>query len=179
MSDIRFSSFPRTEPAPEFVEALVAVFRVHEATINTRTNEKGLSSDQVLGVLRNDLEGLGFEVERGKKRGDKIERPVLFGENGVPAVRYEIDAYHPGWRCGLEVEAGRGWMGNAIYRDLVLAMVMVDVDCFVVAVANTYKYRTGGRVTANPDYENAIALADTLYSHTRVSLPYRLTVIGY
>jgi hypothetical protein len=89
---------------------------------------KGLTSDAVLAVLHPQLEALGFQVEKGKVREQKIERPVFFGENGIPALRYQIDAYHPGWRCGLEVEAGRAWMGNAIHRDLIQALVMVQVD---------------------------------------------------
>jgi hypothetical protein len=133
----------------------------------------------VLATVRPGLEALGFQVESGKTKADKIERPVFFGENGAPAVRYEIDAYHSGWRCGLEVEAGRGWMGNAVYRDLILASVMVDVDYFVLAVANGYRYKTGGREAVSRDYENATGLADTLFSHTRVKLPYRLAVIGH
>jgi hypothetical protein len=60
-------------------------------------------------------------------------RPVFFGENGMPTLSYQIDAYHPEWRAGLEVEAGRAWMGNAIYRDLIQALVMVQVDHVVLA----------------------------------------------
>ncbi len=70
-------------------------------------------------------------------------------------------------------------MGNAVYRDLILASVMVDVDYFCLAVANGYRYKTGGRTAVSHDYENATGLADTLFSHTRVKLPYRLCVIGY
>ena len=80
--------------------------------IGSEVLAKGLTSDAVLGVLHSQLEALGFQVEKGKVREQKIERPVFFGENGVPALRYQIDAYHPGWRCGLEVEAGRAWMGK-------------------------------------------------------------------
>jgi hypothetical protein len=32
------------------------------------------------------------------------------------------------------VEAGRAWMGNAIYRDLLQALVMVQVDHLILAV---------------------------------------------
>lgn len=73
---------------------------------------------------------ISFEefVEASKRKVDKLERPVFFGENGIPTLRYEIDAYHPEWKCGLEIEAGRGWMGNAVYRDLVQAAVMVGVE---------------------------------------------------
>ena len=127
---IRFSTFPRTEPPAAFVKNIVGAFQAHEGEISTERLEKGLTSDEVLSVVRDDLVSLGFEVEAGKRKVEKIERPVLFGEDGEATVRYEIDAYQPEWRCGLEVEAGRGWMGNAVYRDLILASVMVDVDYF-------------------------------------------------
>jgi hypothetical protein len=109
-STIRFSSFPRTAPPPTWAGDVVRVFEAHEARIATSGQRNALNSDQVLEVLRRDLEGLGFQVEASKKKADKIERPVFYGENGLPEVRYEIDAYHSGWHCGLEVEAGRGWL---------------------------------------------------------------------
>jgi hypothetical protein len=118
-------------------------------------------------------------VEVSKKREDKIERPVFFGENGVPTVRYEIDAYNSRWKCGLEVEAGRGWMGNAVYRDLVQAAVMVDIDYLCLAVSNTYKYGSTTKPTESKDYEKTRQLADALYGHTRLRLPYSLILIGY
>src|SRR5215217_7900285 len=74
---------------------------------------------------------------RGDVKAGKIERPVFYGENGIPTLRYEIDAYHPDWRCGLEVEAGRAWMGNAVYRDLIQAAVMVGVQHLCLAVSNS------------------------------------------
>lgn len=97
----------------------------------------------------------------------------------MPSLRFEIDAYHPGWRCGLEVEAGRAWMGNAVYRDLVLATVMVDVDYLILAVPNEYRYHSGGKVLVSKDYERLTKLADTLYGHSRLKLPYGLAVLGY
>ncbi len=178
-STIRFSTFPRTEPPPGFVEDVVAVFRQHEGEIATETNAKGLKSDDVLAVLGPDLASLGFQVEASKKKVDKLERPVFFGENGVPTLRYEIDAYHPQWKCGLEVEAGRGWMGNAVYRDLVQAAVMVGVDHLCLAVANVYRYRSSGKPAASRDYENTKQVAEAIYGHSRLSLPYNLILIGY
>ena len=58
-STIRFSTFPRTEPPPDFVDALVAVFRQHEGEIATEANNKGLKSDEVLAVLRPDVTSYG------------------------------------------------------------------------------------------------------------------------
>jgi hypothetical protein len=37
----------------------------------------------VLAVLRPELTQLGFAVELGKSAGEKIKRPVFFGENGT------------------------------------------------------------------------------------------------
>jgi len=179
MSDIRYQSYPQTEPPPLFVPKVVDAFRRHESEISTRELEKGLTSDQVLSVLSKDLLQLGFEVELGKRKDQKIHRPVFFGENGEPTLKYEVDAFHKEWKCGLEVEAGRGWMGNAVYRDLVQAMVMVEVDVLLLAVSNTYKYKSSGKDSVSHDYDNAVKVAETLYGHNRFKLPYQLVVIGY
>jgi hypothetical protein len=133
----------------------------------------------VLTVLAADLRHLGFAVETAKTTGRKIARPVFYGENGQPSLRYDIDAYHVEWRCGLEVEAGRAILGNAIFRDLFQAMVMTDVDHLCLALPNVYKYTSGGRALSVPYYPKAVSIADALYGHTRVSMPYGLTIIGY
>ncbi len=158
-STVRFSTFPRTEPPSGFVEDVVAVFRTHEQEIATETNGMGLKSDEVLAVLGPDLGAVGFEVEASKRKADKLERPVFFGENGIPTLKYEIDAYHQGWKCGLEVEAGRGWMGNPVNRDLVQDAVMVGVDHLCLVVCNVYTYQPGGRPAASRDYENTRQVA--------------------
>jgi len=177
---IRFSTFPQTAPPPDFVEPVISAFEEHSSEISTDKREKGLKSNEVLTILRPDLQALGFDVETGKRKTEKIQRPVFFGENGVPTLRYEIDAYHQGWRCGMEVEAGRGWKGNAIYRDLVQAAVMVNVHYLILAVSNSYKYRTrDAGVVVSRDYENTLGVAQALYGHTRLTMPYGLVLIGY
>jgi hypothetical protein len=157
----------------------VEVFYSHEAVVSTTDLDKGLTSDQVLLVLRDDLVSIGFEVEAGKRRQEKIERPVFYGENGIPTLRYEIDAFHPEWKCGLEVEAGRAWMGNTVYRDLIQALVMVQVDYLIIAVPNEYKFKSKNRDVISHDYANARSLAETIYGHTRFRFPYGLAIIGY
>ena len=179
MSDVRFTCFPRTKPPPDFVESIVAVFRKHEPTISTQNLLKGLESDKVMRVLIDDLQSLGFQVEAGKAGSAKIGRPVFYGENGKPSLRYEVDGYHQTWRCGLEIEAGRAILGNAIFRDLFQAMVMVDVDHLCLAVPNTYKYKNKQKAMRSKYYEKTVDVADALYGHSRVSLPFGLTVIGY
>src|SRR5262249_37092663 len=179
MASVRFSTFPRTQPPQPFVSEVVRIFEKHDAEIGTAALAKGLTSDQVLARLNDDLRALGFSIELDKTHAGKLRRPVFFGENGHPERQYEIDGYHPAWRCGIEIEAGRAWMGNAVYRDLVQAMVMVDLDHLILAVPMTYKYNSGGKLTSSKDYENTVSVADALYSHTRITMPYSLTVIGY
>lgn len=178
-STIRFSTFPRTETPPSFTAQLIEAFRTREASIATVGREKGMTSNQVLSTLAADLVTLGFVVEQGKAQADKIKRPVFFGENGAPALQYEIDGFHPQWRCGLEIEAGRAWLGNAIYRDLIQALVMVDLSVLALAVPNGYRRKSLGRTVVSKDYEGTCAVADALYGHSRVKMPYRLIVIGY
>ena len=176
---LRFSTFPRTDMPPSFTTKLVEVFRVHEDEISTAKNVKGLKSDQVLAVLRPRLVELGFIVEEGKQASQKIRRPVFFGENALPDLQYQIDAYNVSWRCGLEIEAGRAWMGNAVYRDLIQAMVMVDLDCLALAVPIGYRYLSAKKSVTSKDYENAVAVADAIYGHTRIKMPFKLILIGY
>lgn len=176
---IRFSVFPRTASPPGFVSEVVKLFDVRHDFIGTVALEKGLTSNEVLAELRAGLVGLGFEVERGKRSDEKIRRPVFFGENAVPSLQYEIDAWHPQWLAGLEIEAGRAWMGNAVYRDLVQALVMVDLSHLIIAVPNIYRYKNDGRDASSNDYANTVAVADALYGHSRLTMPFSLTVIGY
>ena len=177
--EIIFSTFPKTIKPKEFSIKVVDVFKKYSNKISTIELEKGLKSDEVLLTLRNDLVELGFEVEKGKAKDDKIFRPVFFGENAQAKVKYEIDGFHNEWKCGIEIEAGRAWMGNAVYRDLIQSLVMVELEHLIIAVPQTYKYKSNGKNLISKDYENARNLIDTIYSHSRFKLPYDLTLIGY
>jgi hypothetical protein len=133
----------------------------------------------VLAALAPNLHSAGWLLETGKTAGQKLDRPVFYGENGAPSLRYQIDAYHPTFRAGLEVEAGRAILGNAIFRDLFQAMVMVDVDHLILAVPNVYKYKSSGKAMESPYYKKTISVAEALYGHGRMKMPYGLTVVGY
>ncbi len=88
----KFTCFPRTEPPPQFVHDIVEAFQRCESTICAITLEKGLTSNAVLDVVRPRLKTLGFAIESGKQKEGKIHRPVFYGENGIPALNYQIDA---------------------------------------------------------------------------------------
>lgn len=172
---IRYTSFPRTTPTPQIVRDAVRVFEMHDENIGQASKTKGFGSDAVLSLLANDLVEIGFEVERSKAKEDKIYRPVFFGENGKPSLQYQVDAYHNEYRCGLEVEAGRGIQGGAVYRDLIQAMVMIEVDHLCLAMLNRYEFSK----SYSNDYDKAVDIAEALYGHDRIVMPYGLTVIGY
>jgi hypothetical protein len=53
------------------VYPLAKVFQSHEDGISTQQLDKGLTSDQVLAILRKDLQELGFEVEAGKMKEER------------------------------------------------------------------------------------------------------------
>ncbi len=94
-STVRFSTFPRTEPPPGFVEDVVGMFRQHEGEIATEIRDKGLKSDDVL------------------------------------------------------------------------------------AVSDIYRYRSSGKAAASRDYGNTRQVAEAIYGHSRLSLPYSLALVGY
>jgi hypothetical protein len=173
----RFTTFPKTKPPPEFVPQVVAAFTMNEAKVATPGLAKGLESNHVIKVVGPELSRLGFQVELAKNR--KIPRPVFFGEMGEPSLRYEIDGYHAARRCGIEIEAGRALGGNAIFRDLFQAMVMTDIEHLVLAVPLVYRRQSGGKLTQYEDYRKTVSVADALFGHDRIEMPYGLTVIGY
>ena len=107
--------FPSHAEPPGWVTDFVRVIESCRASIESRSIDS-LNSDQVLAILRPGLTELGYEVEAGKHKAEKIRRPVLFGERGTERVAYEVDAVHDALGVLVEVEAGRGARGNAVYR---------------------------------------------------------------
>jgi len=70
-------------------------------------------------------------------------------------------------------------MGNAVYRDLIQALVMVNMEHLILAVPNAYRYKSGGKDVFSNDYDNTIAVAEALYGHSRIRMPFSLCVVGY
>jgi len=171
---------PRQRP-PGWVEDVVAVFGAVQADVDSR-HVSGLTSDRVLAVLRPGLVGLGFDVEAGKRKIEKIRRPVLFGELGSEDLAYEVDAFDQNRGIALEVEAGRGARGNAVYRDLIQTSLLVDAQFFVLAVAQEYRHKlkahAAGAVVQS--YRDARRILDAIYASARLQLPLDgILLVGY
>jgi hypothetical protein len=111
---------------------------------------------------------MGFAVESGKTRASKIPRPVLSGDEGIWSLQYEIDAFHDRLGVALEVEAASATHGNAIYRDLIQASLMVDVEFLVLAVPLAYRYRSGGRQVVARSYRDTVSVVEAIYTDERL-----------
>lgn len=170
--------FPSNTHHPEWVDHLVRVVGSHAGSISTTTQHTGLKSDDVLAELRDDLETYGFVVEAGKTKADKVARAVLFGENGVPEVNYEIDGFHDRLGIALEVEAGRGAANNADYRDIVRTSLILDAQFLVLMQATAYRSNPGA--TAIHAYANTRSQLEAIYASQRLRLPFKgVLLIGY
>jgi hypothetical protein len=111
---------------------------------------------------------------------DKLPRPVFFGDQGSFLRTYEIDTFEPERGIALEVEAGRATMGNAVYRDLIQASLMLDARFLVLAVPVEYRYKSGARTAKEPSYAKTYSVVEAIYGSPRLSLPFEgLLLIGY
>ena len=168
---IEFETFPKSGQALQVVLSIVDVFRLHHQTIDSHASD-GMKSDDVLSVVRNDLEAIGFEVEKNKTAAGKLKVPVLFGRNGRVDKSFDADAIHLGEKVVLEVEAGRAVSNYQFLKDLFQACMMQDVEHLVIAVRNNY--------LGHKDFETVAQFFSTLYASQRLQLPLKsVTVIGY
>lgn len=167
--------YPGRSRPPTWVHSLISAF----AATHTASDAQ-MTSDQKLTLLRPTLVELGFDVEGGKKAADKLRRPVLFGEMGAEERAYEVDAFHSELGVALEVEAGRGTQGNAIYRDLVQTSLLIDARFLALAVLIEYRFKSGGKSIASPDYRKTLSVLDAVYASDRLRLPLDgVLIIGY
>jgi hypothetical protein len=71
-----------------------------------------------LAHVADGLGALGFRVEAGKKKAEKIQVPVLFGASGKVEKSFDADVHHPKAGFVLEVEVGRAVANNQFLKDL-------------------------------------------------------------
>jgi len=167
---INWHYFPESDRLPVLGSQVVEAFAKVAGQIES--GQALLNSNGVLAVLRQPLLELGFQVELGKKDGEKIHVPVLFGRNGVIEKSFHADAYHPSGRFVVEVEAGRAVVNNQFLKDLFQACMMQDVDYLAIAVCNHYG--------SLPDFSRVERFFETLYASRRLVLPLKgILVIGY
>lgn len=168
---IRWIFFPTSLEPNDYALEIVNVFEKNNKLINSEVHESQ-ASDIVLEKVRNDLERIGFHVEKGKKKDEKIYVPVLFGINGEVSKYFEADAYNRETRWVLETEAGRAYTNYQFLKDLFQASVMQNVDYLCIAVRNDYRGRD--------DFLKIKQFFDTLYASNKFFTPLKgILLIGY
>jgi hypothetical protein len=171
--------YPVHDQPPAWVTEFVAAVAACRVDIESRS-VSSLTSDQVLAVLRPRLMELGYEVEAGKHRLERIRRPVLFGERGTERVAYEVDAVHDELGIVVEVEAGRGARGNAVYRDLIRSSLIVGARFLVLGVMQEYRHQSGGQGVSVESYREARDQLDAIFASGRLRLPFEgVLLFGY
>lgn len=167
---IKFQFFPRSRGIDDRIETVINCFKKHSESIESPQNN--LSSNEVLDIIRPALQRIGFEVETGKSRSDKINVPVLFGlDNGIDKY-FNADALSNDGKIVIEVEAGRAVDNNQFLKDIFQACMMYEVEYLFLAVRNDYR---GGN-----DFSKIYAFLETLYISSRLHLPLKgILLLGY
>ena len=131
-AQIEWQYYPRSRKAPPLAESLVHAFVGEAGRIASESFD--LASNEVLEALREPLQVIGFEVESGKHKDEKVCVPVLFGRGGAIEKSFDADAYHRAGGFVLEVEAGRGVVNHQFLKDLFQACMMYEVNYLAIAI---------------------------------------------
>ncbi len=176
---IKWTYFPKNKKITPVGLSVVQAFERHENEISSSNNNHLIGSgstdshsNSVLFKVSKSLIDIGFQVEIGKKKSEKINVPVLFGEQGKALQSFDADAYFAKEGFVLEVEAGRAVTNYQFLKDFFQACVMVDVEYLAIAVRQIYNKQK--------DYETVCSFFDSLYSSGRLNTQLKgILIIGY
>ena len=167
---IKYQFFPRSRGVTQEIQNIINSFKAIENQIDSETSE--LKSNEVLQIVRPYLEQLQYTVETGKGVNEKIDVPVLFGQDNKIDKSFYADALSADGRIVVEVEAGRATENNQFLKDLFEACMMFDVEYLVLAVRNVYR--------THYDFDRVYSFLETLYISNRLHLPLKgILLIGY
>ena len=175
---INYQFFPRSHGVTPEIKAVINCFKEMESQIEQEDVHR--VSNEVLALVRPYLEEIGFSVETGKGKEDKIGVPVLFGENNNVDKSFFADALSSDGRIVIEVEAGRAVFNNQYLKDIFQASMMYEVEYLVLAVLNEYHYKVNGAEKVSNDYNFIKTSLETLYISNRLKLPLKgILLLGY
>lgn len=175
---INFQFFPRSHGVTPEIKAVIDCFKIVEPELEQKDIHR--VSNEVLALVRPHLEAIGFSVETGKGKDEKIDVPVLFGENNEVDKFFFADALSADGKIVIEIEAGRAVRNNQFLKDIFQACMMFEVEYLVIAVLNEYKFHSSGRQIIGKDYHEIKTFLETLYVSNRLKLPLKgILLIGY
>lgn len=174
---INYQFFPRSHGVTREIQAIIDCFKKIDPILEDGQHRE---SNDVLALLRPHLGSIGFDVEKGKGHDEKIDVPVLFGENNAIDKSFYADAFNREQGIVIEVEAGRAVRNNQFLKDIFQACMMFDVEYLVIAVLNEYRFNSGGKEVVGNDYQEVRTFLETLYISNRLKLPLKgILLIGY
>ena len=132
--------------------------------IGSRMQKEKDSKIKIVGTVDNTNETAKSDL--AKKRAEFVKNYLV--------VNYEIDGWHPDHKAVLEIESGRGWQGNAFYRDLVRTSLVQDAEYLVIGLRLSYSY---GLVKNQNDYQKALDQMDAIFASGRLQLPFKGVLI--
>lgn len=167
---LNWMSFPKNK---EIEPHLLEIVRVMENKYDDYNSEHyTLKSNEVLNIVACDLELLGYRVEKGKKKNEKIHVPVLYELNGKTKLSFDVDAYCKKTKTVIEIEAGRAVDNYQFLKDFYQVCMMQSVDYLCVAVRNIYRTKK--------DFEKVCNFFDALYLSNRMEIPLKgILILGY
>ena len=175
----RWSYYPTRNRPPNWVSDFISTVQVAKDKIDS-ASVSGLTSNKVLAILRPHLLPLGYIVEEDSTKAKRIRRPVLFGEQGKERVAYHVDAVHDQLGILVEIEAGRGARGNAVYRDLIRSSLVVDAEYLCLGVMSVYPHRSGQKNVGVAGYVEAKNALHAIYASGRLTLAFKgILLFGY
>ena len=167
---IKYQFFPRSRGVTQEIQDIINSFKAIETQIDSETSE--LKSNEVLQIVRPDLDQWQYSINTGKSVNEKIDVPVLFGQDNKIDKSFYADALSADGRIVIEVEAGRATENNQFLKDLFEACMMFDVEYLVLAVRNVYR--------THYDFDRVYSFLETLYISNRLHLPLKgVLLIGY
>ena len=170
MGEFRYQLFPRSFGITKQVKQAIDCFENNFHLIDSENFN--YSSNDVLEIVRDDLENIGFKIEKSKKQVDKIRVPVLFGLNNKIDKFFDADGISEDLSIVLEVEAGRAYRNNQFLKDIFQACMMPSVEYLIITVRNNY--------AGTDDFQSIFAFIETLYVNGRLKLPLKgIVLIGY
>jgi hypothetical protein len=175
---INYQFFPRSHGVTPEIQAVIDCFKKVEPLLE-QPNVHRVSND-VLALVRPYLEAIDYSVETGKGKDEKIDVPVLFGENNEVDKFFFADALSGDGKIVIEIEAGRAVFNNQYLKDIFQACMMYEVEYLVLAVLNEYHYKVNGVERISNDYNYIKTSLETLYISNRLKLPLKgILLLGY
>ena len=167
---IKYQFFPRSRGVTKEIQNIIDCFKNVENEIDSYT--KNLVSNDVLATVRPHIERYGYKVEKGKSNEEKIDVPVLFGQDNQIDKSFYADALSSDGRIVIEVEAGQATENHRFLKDIFEACMMFDVEYLVLAVRNSYRKHN--------DFQRVFTFLETMYISNRLQLPLKgILLIGY